>query len=70
MYLDLHGCNKIEAKIKLDNYLNNTIYHEVSIIHGYSSNILSNYVRKTYKHQRIKKRILTMNKGETIYLLK
>ena len=63
--IDLHGCSQSEAKVKLDHFLKGT-----SIVHGYSSSILLNYVRKKYSHPRIERKILTLNKGETVFILK
>ena len=70
--IDIHGCTPNEAKVKLDNYLNslNPLINEVTVIHGYSSKILQNYVRKQYKHKKILRKILTMNDGTTILILK
>lgn len=70
--IDIHGCSATEAKIRLDNYLNNlsNTTTEITIIHGYSSKVLQQYVRKTYKHKRILRKILTMNPGETVIILK
>ncbi len=69
--IDLHGCSQSEAKVKLDHFLKGTsIVKEVTIVHGYSSSILLNYVRKTYSHPRIERKILTLNKGETVFILK
>ena len=42
----------------------------LDVIHGYSSSILLNYVRKKYSHPRIEIKILTLNKGETVFILK
>lgn len=70
--IDLHECTITEAKIKLNNYLDNLpiTISEVTVIHGYSSKKLQQFVRMQYKHKRIKKHILTMNAGETIFILK
>ena len=67
--IDLHGCSQSEAKVKLDHFLKGTsiLVKEVTIVHGYSSSILLNYVRK---HPRIERKILTLNKGETVFILK
>ena len=43
---------------------------EITVIHGYSSKVLQQYVRKQYHHKRARRKILTMNAGETIILLK
>lgn len=69
--IDLHGYTKQEAKVQLDNYLNSLSkeHHEVTVIHGYSSNILQTYIQKQYKHKRIIRKILTLNKGETILVI-
>ena len=45
-------------------------YPFATIVHGYSSSILLNYVRKKYSHPRIERKILTLNKGETVFILK
>lgn len=70
--IDIHGCTTIEAKVKLDNFLNNLnpLINEVTIIHGYSSKILQQYVRTQYKHKKILRKILTINKGTTILVIK
>ena len=69
--IDLHGCSQSEAKVKLDHFLKGTsiLVKEVTIVHGYSSSILLNYVRKKYSHPRIERKILTLNKGETVFIL-
>lgn len=70
--IDIHGYTINEAKIKLDNYLNslNPLIDEVTVIHGYSSKILQHYVRKQYNHKKILRKILTVNAGATILILK
>ena len=75
--IDLHGCSQSEAKVKLDHFLKGTsiLVKEVTIVHGYSSSILLNYVtqyhrRTERKIPRIERKILTLNKGETVFILK
>lgn len=70
--IDIHGCNTTETKIRLDNYINSLLpnVHEITVIHGQSSKILQQFVRKQYKHKRAGRRILTMNAGQTIIQLK
>lgn len=70
--IDIHGCTTLEAKVRLDNYLNqlSAFVSEITIIHGYSSKILQQYVRKQYQHKKIKRKILTMNQGVTIFAIK
>lgn len=69
--IDLHGYTKQEAKVQLDHFINGLAkdHHEITVIHGYSSSILQTYVQRQYKHKRIKRKILTMNKGETIFII-
>ena len=55
--IDLHGCSQSEAKVKLDHFLKGTsIVKEVTVIHGYSSSILLNYVRKNIHIQELKEK--------------
>ena len=70
--IDLHGYSKVEAKGRLTSYLNSLPQgqYELTVIHGYSSTVLKNFVQKEFKHKRVIKKILTMNKGETIYIVK
>ena len=46
--IDIHGCTTIEAKIRLDNYLNSLSPNtkEITVVHGYSSKILQQFIRK------------------------
>lgn len=70
--IDIHNCTTSEAKVMLDNYIDNLspLVSEITVIHGYSSKVLQQYVRKQYHHKRAGRKILTMNAGETIILLK
>ena len=70
--IDLHGMSKEEAL----NYLDNTIKYidsnikELIVIHGYKNgSILLNMVRKEFKHDKIKRKILWLNNGVTSLLL-
>ena len=69
--IDLHGYSKVEAKAKLTNYINALPKgkYELTVIHGYSSTILKNFVQKEFKHKKVIRKILTMNQGETIYMI-
>lgn len=42
--IDIHGCTTIEAKIRLDNYLNSLSPNtkEITVVHGYSSKYYNN----------------------------
>lgn len=56
--IDLHGCSQSESKVKLDHFLKGTsiLVKEVTVIHGYSSSILLNYVRKNILIQELKEK--------------
>ena len=70
--IDLHGCTRKEAKQILDYTLEHLPKgaHELVVVHGYSTTVLLNYVRKTYTHPRIREKIVETNPGQTVYLLK
>ncbi len=70
--LDIHGMTKAEAKRCIERYLSNAAAEiaEVAIIHGRSSSVLKDMVRKELKHRRIAQKVLSMNDGETILFLK
>lgn len=70
--IDLHGCTKQEAKVQLDHCLNSLSQgtHEVTVIHGYSSTVLKTFIQKQYHHRRLVRKILTLNQGETILVIK
>ncbi len=68
--IDLHHLTLSEAKVQLDAYMNNLPngIFDVVVIHGYrEGTVLKTFVSK-YKHPRIKQKIKTLNKGETIFL--
>lgn len=69
--LDLHGCTRKEAKALLDYTLDRLPKGapELVVIHGYSTTVLLNYVRKTYQHPRIREKMIESNPGQTVYLL-
>lgn len=71
--IDVHGFNKQEVKTYLDQVLkelpNGT--RELTIIHGFhSGSIIKQYVRNSYSHARIERKMLSMNQGETTFVLK
>lgn len=70
--VDLHEMTVIESKITLKNLLDTLSYEydEILIVHGYHGRILMDYVRKEFKHKRIKQLIISLNPGETSYILK
>lgn len=68
--IDLHNLTLREAKVQLDAFMSNLPNNvfEVVVIHGYrEGTVLKNFVSK-YKHPKIKQKIKTLNKGETIFL--
>lgn len=70
--LDLHGMALIEARKYLKTQLNQLPKYikEVHVIHGYQSGkALQKMVRESFGHQRIKKKVLSMNQGMTVFLL-
>lgn len=68
--IDIHGLNTSESKVLLDKTINTMRTGELKVIHGYSSNVLQTFVRKQYKHKKVASRILSMNPGETILVIK
>lgn len=71
--IDIHGLRVHEAKTVLDNFLNKLPrgIHEVCVIHGYrGGTALQTYVRKTYTHKRCVRAMMSLNQGETIFILK
>ncbi len=67
--IDLHDMELLEATYyleKLFETLSEDI-KEVVVIHGYhKGQVLLNMVRKDFKHPRIKKKVVPMNKGITL----
>lgn len=70
--LDIHGEEKRLALKKVQKLLTSLSddYGELHVVHGYQhGRILQNAIRNELKHKRIKRKILTLNHGETIFLL-
>lgn len=67
--IDLHDMTVAEAKRELDielNHLHKSV-REVEVVHGYrQGSALLKFVRE-YKHPKIKRKILSMNQGITIF---
>lgn len=71
--IDIHGMTLPEAKRHLERTLVSLPEQvgQVTVIHGYQAGQqLQNMVRKTLKCKRISRKLLTMNQGETILVLK
>ncbi len=69
--LDLHGCNRYEAKILVDEFINDNIKlknHLIIIIHGKGLNILKTEINKYLKTNKkvIAFKIDVFNDGQTI----
>lgn len=70
--IDLHGMSKEEAI----NYIDNTLKYidcnikEIVVIHGYrNGSVLLNMVRKEFENDKVKRKLLWLNKGITSLLL-
>lgn len=69
--LDLHGCNRYEAKIKVEEFINENIVlknHLIIVIHGKGLNILKQEIHKYLKTNKkiINYKIDVFNDGQTI----
>ncbi len=70
--IDLHGQTRESAKKLLDSSMKNLSpdVREVEVVHGFhQGTALMELVRK-YKHPKIEKKILGMNQGSTIFIIK
>ena len=70
--IDIHGMTVNEAISELDYFMeylsDDTV--EVVVVHGYNQGKkLLQMVRNDFKHKRIKRKIVSMNPGITIFLL-
>lgn len=73
-HLDLHGEDRVNARIKVDEFINDNIKlknEKIVIIHGIGEGILKNTVHDFLKKdKRIKAYELGINNGQTIVSLK
>ncbi|MBR3116768.1 MAG: Smr/MutS family protein [Bacilli bacterium] len=73
-HLDLHGEDRINALIKVDEFINDNIKlrnKRIVIIHGIGTGILRNSVHEYLKKdKRVEEYILGINNGQTIVSLK
>lgn len=72
MEIDLHGETVDSGRQKLQNILKTLPKYtrELVVIHGYHrGNALQNMVRN-FKHCNVERKILGLNQGETIFLIK
>jgi DNA-nicking Smr family endonuclease len=68
--IDLHELTVFEAKEELDKFMDRLPmgYMEVVVVHGFHGGTrLKTFVSK-YQHPRIKRKLKTLNKGETIFV--
>ena len=72
-YIDLHGEDKVNALIKVDEFINDSIklrHKYIIIIHGIGEGILKNIVHDYLKNdKRIEDYKLDINIGQTIVSL-
>ncbi len=70
--IDLHEMTVIESKIALNHLLDSLPWKctELLVVHGYHSHVLMDFVRKEFKHDRIKKIVYSLNPGDTTFILK
>lgn len=71
--IDIHGMRVLEANAMIDHYLATLPkgIHEVSVVHGYrGGTALQTFIRKQYHHPRVLRKMMSMNPGETILVLK
>lgn len=71
--IDIHGMTAGEAEAELEYFLEyaDDSLEELVVVHGYrQGKRLLEFVRNEFHHPRIKKKIISMNPGITIFILK
>ena len=71
--IDLHDMQVLEAEYYLDKFITTAPANikEIIVIHGYKKgHALLDMVRHSFKHERIKEKVIPFNKGITIFFLK
>ena len=70
--IDLHEMTVIESKIALNHLLGTLPWKctELLVVHGYHSHVLMDFVRDAYTHPRIRKKVFSLNPGDTTFILK
>lgn len=71
--VDLHGMTVSETKKELAKFLTQCPKDtkSVSVVHGYSNgNALQTFIRKSFSHPRLERKIVGLNQGETELILK
>lgn len=69
--IDLHGLTVAEGKKRIEQLVATAPHDsELTVIHGcHKGDALMHMVRKTLKHKRIKRKIMSTNTGITILLI-
>ena len=71
--INLHDMQVLEAEYYLDKLITTAPSNikEIIVIHGYKKGqALLNMVRREFKHDRIKEKVIPYNKGITLFFLK
>ncbi len=71
--VDIHNMTREEARRYLTLFLNrvNGSIREVEVIHGWSGGtVLKDMVQKSFRHPKVKAKVVSMNPGITILILK
>lgn len=72
MEIDLHGLTSAEATTKLDEILKKLpkSVGELTVVHGYRGGTALKEMVRRYKHPKVERKILGMNQGTTIFVIK
>lgn len=70
--IDLHGHTRESAKKLLDFSMKNLApdVREVEVVHGFHQGTALRELVRSYKHSRIERKILGLNQGSTIFVIK
>lgn len=70
--IDLHGHTKESAKKLLDFSMKNLAsdVREVEIVHGFHQGTALRELVRKYKHPKIERKILGLNQGSTVFIIK
>ena len=71
--IDLHDMQVLEAEYYLDKFVSTAPANikEIIVIHGYKKGqAILNMVRNSFKHERVKEKVIPFNKGITLLFLK
>lgn len=72
MEIDLHNETRESGRKKLTAKLNSLPKgtQELVVIHGYHSGTVLRDMVRSFKHPKVERKILGLNQGETIFLIK